>query len=315
MTHDFVSIDPSKSSVQEIHKVLLSGVSPRPIALVSTISENGINNLAPYSFFNAFGTNPPTVAFSPSYSGKDGSAKDTLNNLREVPECVIQAVNHSMVEQVSLASTAYGPEIDEFQKSGFTPIDSLKVKPKRVQESPFQMECKIQEIIELGGKNASGNLVICEVVEFHVWESILENGAMKPNALDLVGRNGGAFYTRASGDAIFEVAKPNGIGIGIDLLPDFIRHSHVLSANNLAQLGGLQKLSDRAETEAFIEEILNDARQTDLPEMVRSALVQSNSDSEKAVELLEKAARLALEKNELDFAIKTLMSIELVREK
>ncbi len=315
MTHEFISIDPEKSTIQDVHKLLLSGVAPRPIALVSTISKDGVHNLAPFSFFNAFGTNPPYVAFSPSNSGKDGSAKDTLNNVREVPECVIHAVAHTRVEQVNLASTAFDPSVDEFEKAGFTKVKSSKVKPMRVYQSPFQMECKVRDIIELGGKKGSGNLVLCEVIEFHVRKSAMEDGMLIPNNIDLVGRNGGGFYTRASGDAIFEVPKPTGVGIGIDALPKYIRESRILSANNLAQLGYLTALPERKEVLAFVDEILGEARQTGNQEMVRSALLLVEKEPDQATELLERAAKSALEKRERDFAIKAMMTIELVREK
>jgi flavin reductase (DIM6/NTAB) family NADH-FMN oxidoreductase RutF len=134
-------IIPAESSVPEVQRLLQGGIGPRPIALVSTVSKEGINNLSPFSFYNVFGANPPVIAFSPSRRGRDGSLKDTYLNLVETKECVVQAVTYSMVEQVSLASTEYERGIDEFVKSGLTPIDSDIVKPKRVKESPFQMEC------------------------------------------------------------------------------------------------------------------------------------------------------------------------------
>ena len=131
--------EPKELTVPKLHQILLGGIAPRPIALVSTISDSGINNLTPFSFFNVFGANPPIIAFSPSRRGRDGSLKDSYNNIITNKECVVQAVTYSMVEQISLASTEYAPDIDEFIKTGLTPIDSDLVKPKRVKESPFQM--------------------------------------------------------------------------------------------------------------------------------------------------------------------------------
>ena len=156
----FISVDPDHSDLKEVHNLLLGGVTPRPIALVSTLSAEGVPNLAPFSFYNAFGANPPYIAFSPALSGRDGSAKDTLLNLQDVPECVVHAVSHDIVEQMSLASSAFGPEVDEFIKAGFTALPSEKVKPFRVAESPFHMECQVEQIIPLGGTNGSGNLVL-----------------------------------------------------------------------------------------------------------------------------------------------------------
>lgn len=202
------SYDPKNGTIPETHHLLLGGVAPRPIALVSTISEEGINNLSPFSFFNAFGANPPVVVFSPSRRGRDATTKDTLNNLEKNPECVIQAVTTEIVEKVNIASTEFPPEIDEFEKSGLTPVDSLKIKPKRVKESPFQMECVVKQIVPIGESNASGNLVICEVVLFHFDEALFTDGSIDPQKIKLVGRNSASYYTNAFGDSIFELKKP-----------------------------------------------------------------------------------------------------------
>ena len=189
-------------------RLLIGGVGPRPIALVSTVSQTGVNNLAPFSFFNAFGANPPIVAFSPARRGRDGSFKDTYNNIVATQECVIQVVTHAIVKQVNEASAEFPPEIDEFEKSGLTPIDADLVQAKRVKESPFQMECRLFKMVPLGEGKASGNLTICEVLKFHVDESILSDGAIDQRKIDLVARMGGDFYARAHGDALFELSKP-----------------------------------------------------------------------------------------------------------
>jgi flavin reductase (DIM6/NTAB) family NADH-FMN oxidoreductase RutF len=201
--------EPKDLSVPEVHRLLLGGVAPRPIALVSTISKDGINNLSPFSFFNAFGANPPVVAFSPSRRGRDSTLKDTYNNLLATKECVIQVVTHSMVEQVSLASAEFPPEYDEFIKSGLTPIDSDIVKSKRVKESPFQMECKLLEIKSFGDGGASANIAICEVLKFHVAEDLFTDGIIDPVKIDLVARMSGDFYSRAK-EGVFIVEKPIG---------------------------------------------------------------------------------------------------------
>jgi flavin reductase (DIM6/NTAB) family NADH-FMN oxidoreductase RutF len=195
-------IDPKEKSVGEVFDYLLGGVAPRPIALVSTLSADGEPNLAPFSFFNAFGGNPPTVAFSPSRRRRDGTTKDTYHNLMATKECVIQVVTYEIHQQVNLASGEYEAGVDEFAKSGFTPVASDIVKPARVAESPFQMECKLKEIINLGDGPGSGNLCICEVVRFHIDERLFnDKGVIDPQLIDLVGRNSARFWTRAHGDA------------------------------------------------------------------------------------------------------------------
>jgi flavin reductase (DIM6/NTAB) family NADH-FMN oxidoreductase RutF len=248
-------LDPKELPLREVNALVVGGVAPRPIALVSTISPEGVRNLSPFSFFNCFGINPPTVAFSASRRARDGSTKHTYANLMATRECVIQAVTYDMVQQVSLASTEYPEGVDEFAKSGLTPIPSDIVKPYRVAESPFQMECRLHQMISLGDGKGSGNLAICEVVRFHVATHLFEDGLISPDAIDLVGRNSGDFYTRARGDAIFSVRKPiDRTGIGYDRIPDWIRSSHVLTANNLGQLGNIEQLPSDKELEAFAQQ-------------------------------------------------------------
>ena len=195
-------------SPKDTLEILTGGVGPRPIALVSTLSQDGKRNLAPFSFFNAFGSNPPIVAFSPARKTRDGGLKDTYNNLIQTKECVVQVVTYAMAKQVNICSAEFAPGVDEFIESGLTPIDSLKVKPPRVKESPFQMECVLKQMVPLGEKPGSGNLAICEVLVFHISESVYKDGIIHPELLDLVARNGGHFYTRASGKALFELEKP-----------------------------------------------------------------------------------------------------------
>lgn len=304
-----ISVDPKEASIKEVHQLLLGGVAPRPIALVSTISKDGLNNLAPFSFFNAFGANPPIVAFSPSHRGHDGTSKDTLNNLQEIKQCVIQAVTHAMVEQVNLSSTEYEPEIDEFIKSGFTPIASDLVKPMRVKESPFHMECNVQQVIPLGGKNASGNLVICEVIRFHVNPNIIKNGIIEPDLIDLVARNSSNYYTRASGNAIFSITKPTSKkGIGFDKLPEFIKKSNILTANNLGQLANCESIPGQDELSSFVNSIdtASDIENIDfssfklknLSEMIQIAVSILIKKPEEAWKYFEIASKKALENSD-----------------
>ena len=242
-------IDPIEYGNQKLFKLLVGGIAPRPIAFAATIDKDGNHNLAPFSFYNTFGVNPTTLIFSPSRRGRDNSTKHTLENLKEVPEVVINAVNFNMVQQMSLASTEYDKGIDEFIKSGFKPLESKCIKPRRVAESPIQFECKVREIIETSGKAGSGNLVVCEIVYIHVDEKIFDtNNDIDPDKIDLVGRLGCDYYVRTSGDSKFIVPKPlTSLGIGVDALPENIRLSNYLTGNDLGQLGNLGKLPSKNE--------------------------------------------------------------------
>lgn len=248
-----LSIDPKEVSTAVLHSYLLGAVAPRPIAFASTIDKEGNPNLAPFSFFNVFSANPPIAIFSPARSGRTGITKHTYDNIKEVPEVVINVVNFDMVQQVSLASTEYPKGTNEFIKAGFTQMPSQKVKPFRVKESPAQLECVVKQVIELGDKGGAGNLIICEVVMIHVNENVLDaNKQIDPNKIDLVARMGGNWYSRTNGDALFEVAKPLlNLGIGVDQIPAFIRNSNILTGNNLGQLGNIEKLPTSNELEEF----------------------------------------------------------------
>jgi len=255
-----LTINPKEVKVPVLHRYLLGAIAPRPIAFASTIDKNGNPNLSPFSFFNIFSANPPIAIFSPARSGRTGVTKHTHDNMKEVPEVVINVVNYAMVQQASLSSTEYPKGVNEFEKSGFTPIKSELVKPFRVKESPVQMECKVNQIIELGNQGGAGNLVICEIVLVHIDENILDaNKNIDPNKIDLVSRMGGNWYCRASGDAIFEVTKPIAtLGIGVDNIPATIRNSKVLSGNNLGQLGNIEKLPSSEEVIDFKNSAIKD---------------------------------------------------------
>ena len=248
-----LTIDPKQTKVSLLHSYLLGAVAPRPIAFASTVDIEGNPNLSPFSFFNVFSANPPIAVFSPARKGKDNTTKHTLENIKEVKEVVINVVNYEMVQQMNLSSTEYPKNINEFIKSGLTPLASELVKPFRVKESPVQMECKVIDIIELGTTGGAGNLIICEVVKMHISEEILdENKMIDPFKIDLVARMGGNWYCRASGEALFEVEKPlSTIGIGIDQIPERILNSKILTGNNLGQLGNVEKLPDETEVNEF----------------------------------------------------------------
>lgn len=237
-------IDPKESSNRELFGYMLGAIGPRPIAFASTVDKNGNVNLSPFSFFNAFSSNPPILVFSPSRSGRDGSLKNTLENVQEVPEVVINTVHYDIVEQMSLSSTAYPKGTNEFVKAGFTEVPSTHIAPPRVKEAHVQFECKVNEIIALGDGGGAGNLVVCEVLLMHVNEAILDDqGKIDPHKIDLVGRMGGDWYCRAQDQALFEVEKPiTKLGIGIDQLPELIRTSAVLSGNDLGKLANVEEL-------------------------------------------------------------------------
>ena len=246
------SFDPKSLSVQALHGFLLGSVGPRPIALASTINEQGVPNLAPFSFFNVFSANPPIMIFSPARRGTDSSTKHTYENAKQVKEVVINIVDYKIVQQMVLTSANFPEGVSEFEKAGFTPIASEVVKPMRVKESPVQFECKIIRIIELGEGPASGNLIFAEVVKFHVKEEILSDmGKIDPVKIELVGRVGGNFYARAFGNSLFEISRPNDDNMGMDSLPKDIKNSKVLSGNDLASLANESILPDETDINEY----------------------------------------------------------------
>ena len=298
-----LTLDPKELATKDLHGYLLSSVGPRPIALASTVDENGRPNLSPYSFFNVFSANPPIAIFSPARRVRNNTTKHTLENVALTKEVVINVVSHSIVEQTSLSSSEYEAGIDEFVKAGFTPIPSDIVKPFRVKESPVQMECVVKEIVSLGTEGGAGNLVICEIVKIHVSEHILdEQQQIDPHKIDLVGRMGANWYCRASGEAIFEVQKPNSkIGIGYDQLPIRVRNSFILSGNDLAKLANFEKIPSEELVEIFKEN-------TDIAKVLHAGF-----DDEETREELHKHAKHLLENNEVEAAWKTLLIDKLNR--
>lgn len=248
-----LTIDPKEISMPEMHAYLLGAVVPRPIAFASTVDKGGRVNLSPFSYFNCFGANPPLLIFSPARSGRDNTTKNTHDNVLEVGEVVINMVNYAIVEQMSLASTAYPKGVNEFKKAGLTEVKSTKVRPPRVGESPVSFECKVLEVKETGTEGGAGNLIICEVLLAHFKENILDaNKKIDPYKLDAVARMGGNYYCRAQSDAIFEIPKPiKNMGIGVDRMPESVRNSTVLTGNNLGRLGNVEELPTKEEVIAF----------------------------------------------------------------
>lgn len=249
------TINPKEVSVAAFHSYLLGVVAPRPVAFASTVDKEGHVNLSPFSFFNAFGSNPPILIFSPSRRVRDNTIKHTLENVLEHDEVVINTVNYNMVEQVSLASTEYDKGINEFIKAGFTEVKSVLVKPPRVMEAPASFECKVKQVIETGQEGGAGNLIICEVLLMHISEEILDKDSkVDPHLLDVVGRMGGDWYCRAHGEALFTLPKPSGEkGIGMDQLPESIRKSKILTGNNLARLASVPLFPDKEKLTSYEE--------------------------------------------------------------
>jgi flavin reductase (DIM6/NTAB) family NADH-FMN oxidoreductase RutF len=239
-----LQIVPGQVKTGELHAYLLGAVAPRPICFASTMDADGHPNLSPFSFFNVFGSNPATLIFSPSRRVRDNTTKHTLENIYATKEVVINVVTYHMVQQASLSSCEYPQGVNEFEKAGFTPLPSEKIKPWRVKESPVQMECVVKQVIETGQEGGAGNLVICEPVLIHINEEILdEHNRIDPHKIDLVARMGADYYCRASGPAVFEVPKPNTrLGIGVDTLPLSIRNSRILTGNNLGMLANIHEL-------------------------------------------------------------------------
>jgi flavin reductase (DIM6/NTAB) family NADH-FMN oxidoreductase RutF len=199
-------IDPANAEPRNVYKLLIGAIVPRPIAFVSTISAEGILNLAPFSFFTAASANPPVVCFAPS-TRSAGQKKDTLRNIEATGEFVVNIVSEAIAEQMNLCSADFPPEVDEFGASGLTPLPSDLVKPPRVRESHINMECRLMQVVYVSTKPMGGSLVIGEVIRFHVDDSIVDNYAIDPAKLRPIGRMGGPTYIRTTDR--FNMDRPN----------------------------------------------------------------------------------------------------------
>ncbi len=292
------SIDPNSISTPEMHKILLSAVAPRPIAFASTIDSRGNVNLSPFSFFNVFSANPPILIFSPARRTRDNTTKHTLENVREVKEVVINTVNFPMVEQMSLSSTEYDKGVNEFKKSGFNSVPSIKIKPPRVSESPVSFECIVDNIIELGDQGGAGNLIISRIVYIHINNKYLgDNSEIDTQKLDSVARMGGNWYTRVTKESLFEIPKPIlSKGIGVDSLPKHIFKTNMLSGNNIGRLGNIERIPTEGEINQF----------KGTPELVKVLQVSNYMEKLQALHLI---AKNHIENNNMDLAIKTVFVI------
>lgn len=296
-------ITPGEIETKDLHQFILGAVAPRPIAFVSTIDDKGVANIAPYSFFNAFSSNPPVLVFSSNRRVADNTTKDTLHNVELNQEVVVNVVNYDIVRQMALASISYPSDISEFEKSGLTPIPSEEVKPFRIKESPAHFECKVSEIITLGEHGGAGHLIICNVLKMHVSEEVIDdNNRINPHKIDLVGRMGRSHYVRASGANIFDVyqsvLKP---ALGFDQLPPHILNSNVLTGNDIAQLAGLYEFPE----DSLIQELL-------MSEAVQNVLISSEAPDDTMLDGLHKLVKDALSEGKAEKAFGLAMLFEAI---
>ena len=201
-----MKFDPADLSFADVHKLMIGSIVPRPIAFVSTISKDGKNNIAPFSYFNGVCSKPPTIMFAPARRGWDGKEKDTLVNIRDNKQFVVNIVSENIVEQMVMCATDFDPTVDEFDISGLNAQTSKKVLPPRLKESKVSFECELNQIIEIGDKNpGSGFIVIGTIVLFHIDDSIYESGHIRLDKLEPIGRLAGNWYTRPNDN--FEIIR------------------------------------------------------------------------------------------------------------
>jgi flavin reductase (DIM6/NTAB) family NADH-FMN oxidoreductase RutF len=197
----FVSVNPGDYETRQVYKLMTGIIVPRPVALVSTVDRNGVANLAPFSFFTGVGSAPPTLLFCPvvrtrSLGAGEDLRKDTLRNVEETGEFVVNAVSDAISEAANTTAAEVPPEVDEFELSGLTPQASELVRPPRVAESPAQMECKLLQVIYTSHEPGGGVIVLGEIVRFHVRKDLVHNFRVDPDGLDAVGRMAGNTWAR-----------------------------------------------------------------------------------------------------------------------
>lgn len=267
------TIIPNEIGIKAISNFLTSAVVPRPIAFVSTVNADGQPNLSPFSFFNVFSSDPVVLIFSAAKSALTGKQKDTYHNVKAIPECVIHIANYAMVEQLSVTSGAYPSEVNEFIKGGFTEEKSTLVKVPRIKEAPIAFECKVTQVIELGDKGGSGNLIICEAVLIHVDENLLdENGNVIAEKLDPIARLGYNNYVRFTKEDIFATPKPlKAFGVGVDAIPQWIKEEAVLTGNELGKLASLAEIPNKEDinNDSELVELISDYKDQSINEIKR----------------------------------------------
>jgi flavin reductase (DIM6/NTAB) family NADH-FMN oxidoreductase RutF len=273
-------IDPKEISTKDLHQYMVSAVAPRPIAWASTVDEDGNPNLAPYSFFNAFSSNPPILVFSSNRRVQGNTTKDTLHNIEKTREVVINVVSYNVVRQMAVTSVEFPKDINEFEKAGVTMLPSENVRPFRVKESPVHFECQVSDIIPLGENGGAGHLIICHVVKLHIDENVLdEQGRIDVHKIDLAGRMGRTFYSRNSGDAVFSVNQSQTeMVIGFDALPQRIKNSKILTGNDLGQLAGIKNIPTAEEIIDF-RASFELHHEEDIHHFIKNAIAQNDIET------------------------------------
>ena len=203
----YLGFDCTELSSTDAYRLLTHIVAPRPIAFVSTVSADGIANLSPFSFFMAGGINPPSVAVSPT-TNRHGQPKDTLRNIQETGEFVINVVSQGMQTGINLASREFPPEVSEWEQVNFTPVSAVKVRPAKVAESLMAMECRLFQVVSHGADSGAANYVIGEVVYFHVAQHLIKDGEIDPTQVPYISRMGSNWYSQTTVDSMFELKRP-----------------------------------------------------------------------------------------------------------
>ncbi len=282
------------------HQYILGSVNPRPICFASTLDKDGRPNLAPYSFFNVFSSTPPVFIFSVN-TRRDGTHKDTLRNAKATGEVVINLVNYPMSRQMAICGVEYDTGVNEFEKGGFTPLASEKVKPWRVKESPVQFECKVLEVRSLSDKPGAANLIMAQAVLIHMKEDVFaDDDTIDPLRIDMVGRLGNFNYCHANPQSIFAIKQPPAhIAMGFDNLPAHLKNSKVLTGHHLAMLAGVTSMPEKEVVTAF--------RQSDEGRKLMKGLTENKGGS--LVQLHEKVKTL-LDKNQVEDAWCLVLAME-----
>lgn len=280
---DIISYNPYDLPLRDRHRLLTGAIGPRPICWASTLSKEGNANLAPYSFFNLFSSNPPIIVFSSNRRGRDNTTKDTYHNLLDNGEVVVNIVSYDLVHQMNISSTDYAEDVNEFAKAGVTPIASDVVKPFRVKEAKVQLECILEDTKHLGKEGGAGTLFICAIQKIHIHSSVLANdGLIDAQKIDLVGRLGRNDYVRASGDGIFSIDNPfEKQNLGFDSLPKGLVESNLLTGGELAKLAMETKLPSEGDLLNLQQETPDNEEK--LHQMIREQIREGNYQSSLAL--------------------------------
>lgn len=273
---DIISYNPYDLPLRDRHRLLTGAIGPRPICWASTLSKEGNANLAPYSFFNLFSSNPPIIVFSSNRRGRDNTTKDTYHNLLDNGEVVVNIVSYDLVHQMNISSTDYAEDVNEFSKAGVTPIASDVVKPFRVKEAKVQLECILEDTKHLGQEGGAGTLFICAIQKIHIHSSVLaDDGLIDAQKIDLVGRLGRNDYVRASGDGIFSIDNPfEKQNLGFDSLPKGLVESNLLTGGELAKLAMETKLPSEGDLLNLQQETPDNEEK--LHQMIREQIREGN---------------------------------------